>query len=133
MGKQVTLKNIDIINAISSLVDLMEIKLPSKVSWNCSKNLRKLSSAVEDYYEFEKKLVDEYAEKDTKGEIKINEHNQWTIPQENVQIFNNKRNELFQFENTVDILPIKLSDLDKYDIKGTSLFNLEFMIDDDSE
>ena len=42
-----------------------------------------------------------------------------------------KRNELLACENNLDILTVKLSELDGHeDIMGTDLYNIMFMIDD---
>jgi uncharacterized membrane protein (UPF0182 family) len=131
MGKQVTLKNYEIMNAISSLVELMKVKLPSKVNWNLSKNLRKLSTAIEDFYKFKDQYIKEYAVKDEKGDVKLNENNQWTIPKENIKTFNDKITELSELEDTIDILPIKLSDLDSLEVEGNIFYNLDFMIDEE--
>ena len=135
--------NIEIINALSAIKELMEIKLPSNVSWNLTKNMKKLIPAFNDFDEAEKKLIEEYAVKDDKGNIKFVGENQFKINRIEKRLgqiiegkedeFINKKNELMQFEDTIDIHMIKFSDLSKVEVKGTTLFSLEFLIDDDEE
>lgn len=127
---QTTLKNIEIINALQAISELMEIKLPTKVGWNLNKNARKLTTAISDYDKFEKELIQEFAEKNNDGSIKVNDKSQWTIPKENVAEFSKRKSELLEQTDSLDLLCVKLSDLERYEIKGSTLFSLDFMIDD---
>lgn len=130
---EIKLKNYETISAINAIKELMDSKLPSKVSWNLSKNFRKLNETIEDFNSCEQKLVRQYAVKDSNGEIKLDERQQFTITSEFVPIFNKERNEYLNCEDTMDIHIIKLSDLVNVEVSPTALYSLDFMIEDDTE
>lgn len=130
---EIKLKNYETISAINAIKELMDSKLPSKVSWNLSKNFRKLNETIEDFNSCEQKLVGQYAVKDSNGEIKLDELQQFTIMPEFVSIFNKERNEFLNYEDTIDIHAIKLSDLTNVEVSPTALYGLDFMIEDDTE
>ena len=130
MGKEVTLKNIEIINAMSGLIKLRKLELPTKVSWNINKNMKRLTSVIQDYYDAEKILIEKYAEKDEDGKVKISDKGQYKVT-ENAKEFSEKMNELYQLEDTIDILTIQLSDLEKYEIDGETLDTISFMINEE--
>ena len=128
---QKILKNIEIINIINSINELMNEKLPTKVGWNISKNLRKLDASFKTYIELENKLVKEYAIKDDNGEIVLDNNNPKFAPN-NKEKYLKERQELLNCEDEFDFLTINLSDLNNINIKPSILFNLEFMIADDT-
>jgi len=126
------LKNIEIINIRSSISELMNEKLPIKTGWNISKNLRKIDDSFKAYIELENKLIKEYAIKDDSGEIILDNDNQPKFAPNNKEKFLKEQQELFNCEDEFEFLTIKLSDLDNINIKPSTLFNLEFMIIDDT-
>lgn len=130
---EIKLKIYETISAINAIQELMSSKLPSKVSWNLSKNFRKLNETIKDFNDCEQRLVKQYAIKDITGEIKLDERQQFTIMPEFVSIFNKERNEYLNCEDTMDIHIIKLSDLSSIEVSPTALYGLDFMIDDDTE
>jgi len=133
MGKEVLLKNIEILNAFQAIQELTQVKLPTKVSWNISKNMKKIETAFNGYIEFETKLVKEYATKDSKGNLILDDKNQPSFDQDNKNEYIKQRSELLNLTDTISILPVKISDLDGVDLKPTTLFSLDFMIEDDEE
>lgn len=130
---EIKLKNYEIISAINSMQEIMNTKLPSKTSWNLSKNFKKLDEAIKDFNEFQYELLKQYAIKEANGEIKFDENQQFTIIPEYKTKFNKERNDLLNFEDTLSIHSIKLSDLENVDISPTTLYGLDFMIEDDTE
>ena len=125
------LKNIEVINIIDSINELMNEKLPTKASWNISKNLRKLDASFKTYIELENKLVKEYAIKDDNGEIVLDNNNPKFAPN-NKEKYLKERQELLNCEDEFEFLTINLSDFNDINIKPSILFNLEFMIVDDT-
>ena len=130
---EVKLKNYETISAINAIQELMSSKLPSKVSWNLSKNFRKLNEAIKDFNACEQRLLKQYAIKDPTGEIKLDERQQFTIMPEFISIFNKERNEYLNYEDDIDIHIIKLSELANVEVSATALYGLDFMIEDDTE
>jgi len=130
---EIKLKNYEIISAINSMQEIMSVKLPSKVSWNLSKNFKKLSEAIKDFNDFQYELLKQYAIKNQNGEVEFDENQQFKIIPEYVSNFNKERNDLLNFEDTLTIHIIKLSDLENIEVSTTALYGLDFMIDDDTE
>lgn len=127
---EIKLKNYEIISAINSMQEIMSVKLPSKVSWNLSKNFKKLNEAIKDFNDFQYELLKQYAIKDPNGEIKLDENQQFAIISEFESKFTKERNDLLNFEDTLSIHTIKLSDLETIEVSPTALYGLDFMIDD---
>jgi len=131
---QITLKNIEIINAIQSIGELIDLVLPFQTSWDITKNAKKIESIFKIYAECEQNLIQKYAIKDENGGVRTDEHNQYKIAPKLVTEFNDKRNELLNCENEIDIKIIKFTDLideeNKNKIKPAALYNLYFMIEE---
>ena len=132
MGKEITLKNYELLQITSSLAEFMKIELPVKVGWNVKKNMTNIQSVFKSFVDFENDLVSKYAVK-IDGKIQYKEDGQPKLYPKTETEFNEKHNELVNCESTVDILPIKLSDILDKNIKPSLLFNLDFMIEDDLE
>lgn len=130
---EVKLKNYETISAINAIQELMSLKLPSNISWNLSKNFRKLNEIIKDFNACEQRLLKQYAIKDENGGIKLDERQQFTIIPKFISIFNKERNEYLNCEDTIDIHIIKLSDLANIEISPTAFYGLDFMIEDDTE
>lgn len=128
---EIKLKNYEIINAYKTIGELMEEKLPTKVQWNITKNLKKITVAFHNYLEFEQELIRKYALKDDHNKIKLDDNNQPMFPPKNQNEYITERNELLNCEDVLDITMINLSELQNVNLKGTTLLALEFMIKDD--
>jgi len=138
MGKNVTLKNYELINVNQSLGEFMQLSLPVNIGWNLKKNMRKMEASLKDFGEAEQELVSKYALK-IEEKIQYENNGQPKIYPANQIIFKTEHTELLNCNSEIDILPIKYSELrdfcesKKLDIKPSLLFNLEFMIEDDIE
>jgi hypothetical protein len=130
-----TLKNIDLINISNSITELMTYELDTKAGWNLGRNLRKIESILKDFGEFERKLLDEYAIKKDDGSIVINANNEPEIYPNSKSEYIEKHNELLNCESEIEFLTIPLScfiEGKSKEIKPYLLFNLDFMIDENS-
>jgi hypothetical protein len=128
-----TFKNIEILNIMEWTRQLMQYKLPVKVGWNLSRNMEQIERVYKSFSEFEKSLVEKYAIKDSSGIIKLEENGQPKFAPINKDKFITERNELFSCESQIKLLKIKLSDLENYEIQSSLLFDLRFIIEDDSD
>jgi len=129
------LKNIQIINAMRSIEDMLQLDdLSTKVNYNLNKNLMTLENALKTYNKCNKELLDKYAIKNEDGSLKIDENtNEIKFAPNNKKEYITKRDELLECEESVSILNIKLSTLPDNIGKGNKLYNLMFMIEDDTE
>jgi hypothetical protein len=130
---EIVMKNYEILNKIEALRELSQLILPMKTSWNITKNIKKFEASIRTYSECEYELVKRYAIKDENGNVKFDDKGQPKFPPNNLEKYYKERQELLDCEDTLDILNIKLSDLENVDIKPATLMNLDFMIVDDSE
>jgi hypothetical protein len=125
--------NIEILNIIEALNELIQIKLPTKASWNIMKNIKKFDASIKTFWEAENKLVNEYTIKDEQGNIRFGDDKMPMYAPNNKQKYLKEHQELLNCDDELDMLTIKLSELDNKDIKPATLLQLEFMIEDDTE
>lgn len=130
-----TLTNIQIINAMQSIGEMLQLEdLSTKVNYNLNKNLITFENILKTYNKCNKELLDKYAIKNEDGSLKIDEDTgEVKFAPNNKKEYITKRDELLDCEENVDIINIKLSYLPDNIGKGNKLYNLMFMIDDDTE
>lgn len=133
-----TLKNFEIINAVSAIKELIKItKMTTKIKWNFIKNLNKLQNIINDFSKTEVELIKEYALKDENGDIKVYDADEGIYKKGepkfapvNEKLFIKERNELLQCESDVEVHKIKIDDLPEIE-DGTLLLLCQFLIDDE--
>ena len=126
------LSNERIVNTINVLGELNNAKLPVKVAYAITKNINKINTELKAYNEEKVKLIDKYAEKDEKGELKTNEIGNVILKEEHIEDWNRDIAELLSIENEMDIHMIQLDDLlnSNYNISPAELTAIDFMIND---
>ena len=131
----INLTNMQIINAMQSIGEMLQLEdLSTKVNYNLNKNLITLENTLKTYNKCNKELLDKYAIKNEDGSYKIDEDtNEVKFAPNNKREYITKRDELLDCEEQVDIHTIKLSSLPDNIGKGNKLYNLMFMIEDDTE
>ena len=130
-----TLTNIQIINAMQSICEMLQLEdLPTKVNYNLNKNLITFENVLKTYNKCNKELLDKYAIKNEDGSLKVDENTgEVKFAPNNKKEYITKRDELLSCEEQVNIHTIKLSSLPDNIGKGSKLYNLMFMIEDDTE
>ena len=134
---KVTFTNLKWINLCETLEQFMQLEFPIDISWNLKRNMKKIQSALQLIGECEDELIVKYAVKDDNGNIKLDANNQPEIVPDKLIEYNKEHIQLLKCENTIDIFPIKASELKDYckrkdkDIKPSLLYDLDFMIEDD--
>ena len=131
----INLTNMQIINAMQSIGEMLQLEdLSTKVNYNLNKNLITLENTLKTYNKCNKELLDKYAIKNEDGSYKIDEDtNEVKFAPNNKREYITNRDELLDCEEQVDIHTIKLSSLPDNIGKGNKLYNLMFMIEDDTE
>lgn len=129
---KLNLSNERIVNTINTLGKLNNAQLPIKVAYAISKNVNKIESELKAYNAEKAKLIDKYAEKDEKGELKTNEIGNVILKEEHIEDWNRDIAELLSIENEIDIHMINLDDLlnSNYNISPSELSVIDFMIND---
>lgn len=129
---KIKLTNERIVNTINVLGELNNAKLPVKVAYAITKNINKINTELKAYNEEKVKLIDKYAEKDEKGELKTNEIGNVILKEEHIEDWNRDIAELLSIENEIDIHMIQLDDLlnANYNISPAELTAIDFMVND---
>ncbi|MDU2198233.1 MAG: DUF1617 family protein [Peptostreptococcaceae bacterium] len=97
------LTNRKILNDSNFLRGLIHKQLPIKVSYAIAKNVSKIEKELEIYNKERQKLLDKYCVKDEKGNLVIDESNNYSIEEEYIDICNKELNELLDIEVDIDI------------------------------
>lgn len=130
---EVILKNYEIIGAMQSIVEMLQLDtLSTKVNYNLTKNHMKLEQSLKAYTKCENELLNKYAVKD-ENEKFIIENNEPKFDPNSKKEYLTKRDELLSCEDTIDILSVKLSALPENIGKGNKLRSIMFMIEDDAD
>lgn len=112
---------------------LAKKRLPVKIGYAISRNLNNMDGILNSYEDARQKLIDQYAEKNEDGTMKIKD-NVAVIAPENSKAFSEAIDELLAIENEIDIHTINFDevekcDMDKYDSLTTAdLLTLDIMI-----
>ena len=123
---------IEFINSVS-VNKLASKRLPVKVAYAISRNLDKMNNIITSYETARKTLLDQYAEKDEEGKVKVKDGN-YVIQEDQKQAFSDEMKELLEVENEIDLYTINMDevekcDTDKYDSLTTAdLMTLDIMI-----
>ncbi len=112
----------ELIEAQSSLTEVLQMELPVKISYWVAKIAKKLDKELKNYYEQRIKLIQKYGvaiekeieiEKNGKKVKEKQKTNDWKLLPENEVIFNKEHKELLKVEVKIDMEPVKLNDLEK--------------------
>lgn len=112
---------------------LAKKRLPVKIGYAISRNLNNMDGILNSYEDARQKLIDQYAEKNEDGTMKIKD-NVAVIAPENSKAFSEAIDELLAIENEIDIHTINFDevekcDTDRYDSLTTAdLLTLDIMI-----
>lgn len=112
---------------------LAKKRMPVKIGYAISRNLNNMDGILNSYEDARQKLIDQYAEKNEDGTMKIKD-NVAVIAPENSKAFSEAIDELLAIENEIDIHTINFDevekcDTDKYDSLTTAdLLTLDIMI-----
>jgi GTPase Era involved in 16S rRNA processing len=126
------LTNRKILNDSNFLRGLIHKQLPIKVSYAIAKNVSKIEKELEIYNKERQKLLDKYCVKDEKGNLVIDESNNYSIEEEYIDICNKELNELLDIEVDIDIHKFKLNDLLQcnLEVSPADLSLIDYMIEE---
>lgn len=124
------LSNERILTDIQKLRGLSDKQLPVKVSYALAKNINKIESELKVYEKERAKLIDKYAEKDEKGQLKSDEAGQIMFKDGCREQWDKDIKELLTIENEVDIHKFKLGALEGYSMAAAELMLIDYMIEE---
>ena len=117
--------NKDILSCFEGLQKLRQAadrRLPARTSFAIVRNIKTLQPIVDDFRESYQELLDKYGEPI--------ENDQYQIKLENVTIFNDELNNLYNLDIDLDIVKIKFSDIENLDFSLEETEALYFMMED---
>ena len=117
--------NKDILSCFEGLQKLRQAtdrRLPARTSFAIVRNIKTLQPIVDDFRESYQELLDKYGEPI--------ENDQYQIKPENVTIFNDELNNLYNLDIDLDIVKIKFSDIENLDFSLEETEALYFMMED---
>lgn len=122
------LTNRQIVQAVPAINVLNTLKLPVKASFNVAKTSRALDIVLEDYNKTLKKLQEEHAKRNKKGEM-VTKGDQ--IQFKNPEAFNKAFGELMDLESDVRVRKVKLEELGNVEVTPAVLYQLEWLLEDE--
>lgn len=109
----------DVVNNIESLKNLQNLNLPVRVSYKIKRLVDRLNPILKTYDEKRTELVNEFGEKDDKGDVSVKDP-------EKLKLFLEKFNELISVEEEVEFEPIKIKELGDVVIPAKDLVDFVF-------
>lgn len=107
---------------------LSQKELPIKVSYAIAKNISHIESELKIYNNEREKLIDKYAEKDEKGNVKADKDG--NIMLNDKAGWDKDIKDLLAIESDIDIRRFKLSQLDGYNLTPGELMAIDYMIEE---
>lgn len=137
MKETKTLKNYEIVDILKELNDPDSIinskssdtKLPVKILWAISGNIKKLNDILDLIQEQEQVINDSYFNEDKSD---VNDEGLYVVKSEFRNDFIKEKNDLMLIENEVDLSMINLSDIQDFNFRPSDFMSINFMIFDDS-
>lgn len=132
--KQITLKNIEIVNALNTLnsdtglLKSTDKKFPVSLLFIISKNVKTLEALRSSIVDLEQSINDQYFN-DEKSET--NEDGLMEVKPEFRDEFIAKKNELFNVENEIQIDMIDINSIASLDMSPADFQSISFMISDE--
>ena len=117
--------NKDIISCFEGLQSLRQAasrRLPARTSFAIVRNIKTLQPIVEDIQSTYRDLIAKYAEPVDDEHFKVKE--------ENIQVFTNEANALYNLDTDVPVAKIRLADIENLDFSLEEIEALYFMIED---
>lgn len=113
-----------LINSTGVLQKLSASPLKARTAFAVAKLLKTAEAEMNGFNDARMILVKKYGQKDEKGEIKLDENNNYLIESEHIADFNRELSELIGTEIELNVTKIKLDDL-TLDITPSEMIALE--------
>jgi hypothetical protein len=113
------IKLLDIVNNVSNLKELQEIKLPVKAGYRLMRLVNRLDPILKSYDEKRNELVKEYGDQQEDGNIAVKDP-------EKTKLFMDKLKDLLSIEEEVEFTPFNIDDLGDVKVETKLLINFLF-------
>lgn len=118
-----------LLDSVTSLRKLNGLELPIKVAFLIHKNITEVEKELGNYTASRQRLIDQYTEKDEKGQPKVDEFNNYQFKDDCISKWQSDIAELLEIETELKLQPISISDLMDAHITITpsELASIEFL------
>lgn len=127
---KVKLSNQRLLSDMPVLRNISQKELPVKASYAIAKNLNKIESELKVYESQRTKLIDKYALKDEKGQVKADDSGQIIFKDGCKEQWDKDINELLAIENDIDIHKFNISIIDGCNMTAAELMLIDYMIEE---
>lgn len=118
----------DIIGGKEVFKRLAEMPLNIKVAYNIARIIREIEKENKTFEETRQKLLFKYGEKDSSGQLIINQNNQITIIPDQIKNYNKEIQELLDEKIKLNVEPINLNDLGEIQITPAEIYQINMFI-----
>lgn len=126
-----TVKLKDAVESTDILRQLAGVKLKGRAAFNVAKMLKQLEDELNLFNETRTKLIQQYADKDENGELKINpDTNEYMFSDENMSKFVEEINGVLNGEIEVNANKLRLEDLEDSDFTPVQMMALEAFVEE---
>jgi uncharacterized membrane-anchored protein len=126
-----TVKLKDAVESTDILRQLAGVKLKGRAAFNVAKMLKQLEDELNLFNETRTKLIQQYADKDENGELKINpDTNEYMFSDENMNKFVEEINGVLNGEIEVNANKLRLEDLEDSDFTPVQMMALEAFVEE---
>lgn len=119
----VTLK--DILEGQETLQKLSNSPLPGRTAFQIGRMLKKLETVLGTYNETRTKLIDKYANHKEDGTPEFNDKGEYQFSEDNIKIYVKEINDLVSEEIELDVMPIRLEDIENITFTPSEMAMLE--------
>lgn len=126
-----TVKLKDAVESTDILRQLAGVKLKGRAAFNVAKMLKQLEDELNLFNETRTKLIQQYADKDENGELKINpDTNEYMFSDENMNKFVEEINGVLNGEIEINANKLRLEDLEDSDFTPVQMMALEAFVEE---
>jgi hypothetical protein len=118
----------DIIGGKEVFKKLAEMPLNIKAAYNIARIIREIEKENKTFEDTRQKLLFKYGEKDSSGQLIINQNNQITIIPEQINNYNKEIQELLNEKIKLNVEPISLNDLGEIQITPAEIYQINMFI-----
>lgn len=108
------IKNSQIVNFINGVMNLKEKKLPIKLGYAITRNIKIMDPVATSYEEERYKILGKYAEKDDSGKFKV-EDGSYIIS--DISGYEREMDELLGIENEMQLHTVTIEEIEKCDME----------------
>lgn len=118
----------DIIGGKEVFKKLAEMPLNIKAAYNIARIIREIEKENKTFEDTRQKLLFKYGEKDSSGQLIINQNNQITIIPKQINNYNKEIQELLDEKIKLNVEPINLNDLGEIQITPAEIYQINMFI-----